>query len=110
MCKWRVSVRFLFNSLEDGLHGCSSEWVASFPVPVSSEECPFLLAHSFDFHELTMSMWVHSWALSSFLESLCLCSCQFLTVVVTTGPCCSLKSERKISPAVIFFLRVFLAL
>ena len=28
--------------------------MATFPVPVSSEDCPFLLARSwFDFHELT---------------------------------------------------------
>ena len=63
----------------------------------------------FDFHELTTDMWVYSWALYSFLESMCLCSCQFLTVVVTTGPWCSLKLERKMPPAVFFFLRVFLA-
>lgn len=33
-----------------------------------------------------MYMWVRFWALYSLLESMCLCSCQFLTVVVTTAP------------------------
>ena len=88
----------------------SCRW-ANFPVTVSWEDCPFLFAHSwFDFHELTTYMWVHSWALYSFLESMCLCSCQFLTVVVTTASWCSLKSERMMPPAVFFFLRVFLAI
>ena len=58
-----------------------------FPVTVSWEDCPFLFAPSWsDFHELTMYMWFHSWALYSLLESLCLCSCRFLTVVVTAAP------------------------
>ena len=64
----------------------------SFPL------CLFLVWFSWTDH-------VH---VGSFLESMCLCSWQFLTVVVTTGPWCSLKSERKMPPAVFFFLRVFL--
>ena len=61
------------------------------------------------FHELSTNMWLYSWALYSFLESLCLCLRQFLTVVVTAAPGCGLKSERKMPPGSFFFLRVFLA-
>ena len=57
---------------------------------------------------MTAYIWLHSWAFYAFLESTCLCSCQFLTVGLPTTPCCSLKLERKMNPAV-FFLRVFLA-
>ena len=49
-------------ALHAAVHGVTKSWTRLKPL------CPFLVAHSwFDFHELTTSMWVHSWALSSFL-------------------------------------------
>ena len=94
-------VRFLLDDLEDD-HWCSLVLVASFPVTVSWEDCPFLFAYSWlDFHELTTYMWVYSWALffplvhvSVFVQvSLCW---------VTPALWCSLKSKRKMPPDVSF--------
>ena len=102
------SVRFLLDDLEDD-QWCSSVQVASFPLTVSWEDCPFLFAHSqFDVHELTTYIRLHSCAVYAFLESTCLCLCQFFTVVLPITPWCSLKSERKMHPVVFFFFFFFI--
>ena len=78
-------VRFLLDDLEDD-HWCSLVLVASFPVTVSWEDCPFLFAYSWlDFHDLTTYMCVYSWALFFPLVHVC--------VFVQVPYCCGYSSS-----------------
>ena len=69
-------------------------FLASFPVTVSWEDCPFLhVLGLISMNYLATYMWVYSQASSSFPVSVCLCLCQFFPVVVTKL-CDVVRSQR----------------